>query len=122
MIYLASPYSHSNPSKRQERFNLVCKASARLIEKGNLVFSPIAHSHHIAKELSNNAIGFEYWKEFDLKMIAFCDVVFVLCLQGWKESKGVQSEIEFAGVKNIPVKYFVFDVVNGLIECSSKGE
>ena len=48
MIYLASPYSHPDAVVREQRFRDVCLAAARLIRAGQIVFSPIAHSHPIA--------------------------------------------------------------------------
>ena len=43
-IYLACPYSH-NPMRG---FVESSKAAARLMDAGNIVFSPISHSHPVA--------------------------------------------------------------------------
>ncbi|MCP4786572.1 MAG: DUF1937 family protein [Fuerstiella sp.] len=48
MIYLASPYSHSDANIREKRFRDVCRTAARLMRNGDVVFSPIAHGHPIA--------------------------------------------------------------------------
>lgn len=48
MIYLASPYTHSDVHVREWRFREACRAAAALLRAGITVFSPIAHSHPIA--------------------------------------------------------------------------
>ena len=99
LIYLASPYSHPDEVERQLRFRLVCRKAAKLIQEGRLVFSPIAHSHPIAVigDLDGGfSLDFELWREFDQRMLAACDMVWVYCIDGWKESKGIAAEIEIA--------------------------
>ena len=94
MIYLASPYSHEDKKVEQQRFDAACEAAACFVNKGIKVFSPIAHSHQLT---SHGARGdWEYWKEFDLGMINVCDSMYVLTLDGWRDSVGVQAEIDYA--------------------------
>jgi hypothetical protein len=93
--YLASPYSHPDKEIRKQRFEEVCKAVAYLMNKGVLVFSPIVHCHPVA-EVAELPKGFEYWKDYDERMISVCDRFLVFQLQGWKESESVKREIEFA--------------------------
>lgn len=103
MIYLASPYSHSNPATRERRFRIVCREAARMMRHGQQVFSPIAHTHPIAQfDLPK---GWEFWEEFDRWYISRCDEVVVLMLRGWRESKGVQAEIKIAEELGKPVSY-----------------
>jgi len=45
LIYLASPYSHPDPSVRQERYEAACKATAAMMRQGYHVYSPIAATH-----------------------------------------------------------------------------
>lgn len=102
MIYVASPYSHNDPQIRQERFEKVCDFCSLLINKGLVVYSPIAHNHPIAcrNELPK---AFTFWQHFDLHILNLCEQVTVLCIDGWEESKGVQAEIAFARKKGLPV-------------------
>lgn len=104
MIYLASPYSHEDKDIRQMRFTTVCIVAAKLLNKGLLVFSPIAHTHWIAV-YGQLETGFNRWRELDEAMIDRCTEMYVLCIQGWKESKGVQHEIQYANDIGLPVKY-----------------
>ncbi|MBE3037567.1 MAG: DUF1937 family protein [Chloroflexi bacterium] len=104
MIYLASPYSHDDPVVCQERYDLVCKAAAMLMHSGARVFSPIAHSHHIAEHIPA-ATGFNFWQGFDFEMLATCSLMIILTLDGWASSVGIQAEIAQARLLNIPVMH-----------------
>lgn len=95
MIYLACPYSHDDKRVRIYRFNEVNKVAAELMYLGEMVFSPISHSHPIA-EAGGLPLDFDYWKTFDEWFIRRCDRIVVLKLPGWRESKGVKREIEIA--------------------------
>lgn len=95
LVYLASPYSHANVAVRERRFTDVCRAAARLMFQGFHVFSPIAHTHPIATH-GELPLGWEFWREYDEVMVSRCDSLFVLMLDGWRESRGVAGEIEIA--------------------------
>jgi len=95
-IYLASPYSHPSPIIRHTRFEAACIAAGRLMLQGDIVFSPIAHSHHIHL-LADLPGDWQFWEKYDRAFIEWCDVVTVLMLDGWQESRGVQAEIAIAG-------------------------
>ena len=95
MIYLASPFTHPDFDVRKLRHRQAAECAAGLIRGGHCVFSPIAHSYWMSKKLDLPQT-FEFWKHQDFEMIRRCDRVFVLKLDGWDTSKGVQAEIEFA--------------------------
>ncbi|MCH8135215.1 MAG: DUF1937 family protein [Proteobacteria bacterium] len=106
LIYLASPHSHPDRKIRQQRHDDVCKFAADLMKRGFQVFCPIAHSHNIAILLDDPAVfDFEYWVEFDFKMIKLCDELYVAQLDGWQESRGVQAEIEYAKALGMKISY-----------------
>lgn len=99
LIYLASPYSHINSEVRHARYEAVLKMTAKMILKwGLIVYSPIAHNHHIAlmHEERNESYAFSFWEKFDKKMISRCDELWIYTIDGWKESKGIKAEQEFA--------------------------
>lgn len=104
MIYLASPYSHSDSKVKAMRFRAACIAAGELIKQGLIVFSPIAHTHPI-KMLSGLEGEWQQWKTFDEDIISRCEGLFVLKIDGWEESIGVQAEIEFAREQKIPVEH-----------------
>jgi hypothetical protein len=95
MIYLASPYSHPDPAVRQDRFERVCKVAARMMERGEVVFSPIAHTHPIAMK-GNLPTDWEYWKKVDEEFIKACSKLGVLMLDGWEDSEGIEEEMKLA--------------------------
>jgi hypothetical protein len=103
MIYLASPYSHDDPGIRAERFRLACIAAGNLMRDGQHVFSPIAHTHPIAR--TGLPGGWDFWAEFDKWFISRCDKVMVLKLEGWRESDGVRAEVALARRFGKPVEY-----------------
>lgn len=95
MIYLASPYSHTDYHVRKKRFDAAVTACAKLIKAGECVFSPIVHSHPIA--IAHDLPGdWQFWKDYDLRIIPRCDRFMVLMLDGYIQSRGVQAEIEEA--------------------------
>lgn len=104
MKYLASPYSHPNPNVRLARFTTVCIAAGQLMNAGEIIFSPIAHTHPIAVTC-DLPLGFDYWEKYDREMLAACDEIIVLMLDGWRESKGVQAEIAIMKEMGKPVRF-----------------
>ena len=101
-IYLATPYSHKQQNIRRDRFNAVNEVAAKLMRDGNLVFSPISHTHPIA-EAGGLPKDWEFWEEYDKTFIEWADEVYVFMQEGWAESKGVTAEIEIAKETNKPI-------------------
>lgn len=95
MIYLATPYTHSDPNVIEERFQRVTKVAGKLLENGEVVFSPITHCHEIAK-LHNLPTNWEWWMKIDREYLSKCKVLYILTLDGWENSKGVNAEIALA--------------------------
>ena len=101
LIYLASPYTHADPEVMEHRWHAVCEYGARMMRAGWHIFSPIAHGHALAQyDLLKD---YDYWREYDRKMIAKCNAFFVLQLDGYMESKGVQDELKFAYLIGLPI-------------------
>ena len=103
MIYLASPYSHPDPAVREARFRAVCREAAEMIRSGTQVFSPVAHTHPIAAY--GLPMEWASWEKYDRMFLEMCSEVWVLMLDGWRESKGVQAEIGIARELGRPVLY-----------------
>lgn len=104
LIYLASPYSHEDKAVEAARFESVCKVAAALMREGQMVFSPIAHTHPIALA-GDLPRGFDYYAAYDELMISRCDELYVLMLDGWRESVGVTAEVEIARRLGKRVRY-----------------
>ena len=104
-VYLAIPYSDSDPRVREERFRLANQMAARLLGQGFNVWSPISHSHPISLYMNNsNDSGF--WCENSLAFLEHCDELFVYCIPRWRDSEGVAREIEFAEKHQISIVYW----------------
>jgi hypothetical protein len=104
MTYLAVPYSHPDPKVREARFIAANRAAYRLMVRGDVVFSPISHSHPI--EVESGSIGdHQFWAKQDDAFQDRATHVAVLTIDGWKESRGVQREIQIATETDIPIEY-----------------
>jgi hypothetical protein len=99
-IYLAVPYS-VDPN---HGYLLANNKAAELMLQGNVVFSPISHSHPIARQCKL-PLDHDFWIQQDLPFIEWCDEVCVLQLPCWGKSKGIKAEIEYATKIGKPIKY-----------------
>ncbi len=104
LIYLASPYSHPDKAVELTRFNQTMEITARLMRLGYKVFSPIVHCHPLAIS-QRMPTSYGFWESYSEAMVSHCDQLWVLKMQGWRESKGVGAEILLAQKLNIPVFY-----------------
>jgi nucleoside 2-deoxyribosyltransferase len=100
LIYLASPYSAPTKEQMLQRTKDVQVATAKLIEQGHLIFSPIVHTQPIEDIVSFSPVNTEGemsgWMKYDFAMIDKCDEVWVLKIDGWEASRGVAAEIQYA--------------------------
>lgn len=104
MIYIASPYSHPNPSVLNLRYKLVFKYTRLCMAKGEVVFSPIVYGHQFVE--SNPALVPHYaWQDFNEHMLLCASRLRILKMAGWAESVGVAAERLFAERNNIPIDY-----------------
>ncbi len=110
MIYLASPYSHPEPAVRQWRYEAACQATAELLRRGHVVVSPIVHSHALVR--FGLPGDWEFWQRCDAALLCRCQRLFVLTLEGWRESRGVQAEIDLAIDLDLPIDYLAPEMVS----------
>lgn len=104
LIYLASSYSHRDPAVMQDRYELDCQAAADMVAEGQIAISPIAYGHTLLgyREMSGD---WEFWQSFCISLLAKCDRMVVLKMDGWRESRDTQAEIRYAEANGIPVDY-----------------
>jgi hypothetical protein len=105
LIYIGSPYSHSDVDVRQKRFELVSKFAADLVYEGYIAISPITYGHTLL-DFKDMPTDFEFWNNFCIGLLKKCDYLYILEIHGWEVSKGLQEEIKFAQENNIKIKYF----------------
>lgn len=104
MIYLASPYSHEDEAVCLDRYENASHVTAELMGRGEVVFSPIAYAHPLAMRY-DLPLGWDYWQKVDKAMLAACDSLWVLQLDGWMASVGVQAEIELARASGMHITH-----------------
>lgn len=108
LVYLASPYMHPSPKMRELRAQQAMEFYARLRAAGYIVYCPIAHSHEASEYMAAHGLPVmdsEWWREENEAFLEHCDLLIVLCLDGWEQSKGVTREIEFAEKRGMRVLF-----------------
>lgn len=95
MIYLASPYS-ADPERN---YKLALSSTALMIADGHVVYSPVVYYHTLRQAASPDI---KFWWRHNFGMLRLAAELWVLDIEGWQASAGVQAEIEFAGLAHIP--------------------
>lgn len=92
--YLASPYSDYDEG-HEAAADDIAEQAALLMNAGVRVFSPICHSHPIAK-FGIDDDSHDFWVNWYCRpfMDASCGLI-VCDLPGWQDSAGVLAEIEY---------------------------
>ena len=104
MIFICSPYTHSDHIVREFRYQTVRKYTYNCMQLGEIVFSPIVYGHEFVN-FDERAITSSYWKDFNDHMLSTADSVRVLMLPGWCSSVGVAAEIAYANRLTSAVSY-----------------
>ena len=104
LLYLASPFSSPLQSVKMDRFIAVCRATLELTRRGMFVFSPMVNSFPL-EMFANGGTSWQEWAEIDRAWIEKSDEVWVLCIDGWRESVGVTAELKIAEQLGKPVKF-----------------
>lgn len=93
LIYLASPYSHLDPDIRHIRYTAAKLYTARHIQLGFAMFSPIVYGKQMEEKIGTD---YKSWQTFNDSMIKASCQIWVLMLNGWKDSLGVEHECKYA--------------------------
>lgn len=103
IIYLASPYT-GTPKEMQTRYEEARGAVAELLRANLHIYSPIIHCHDLAlvHDLPKDAA---FWWKYDKSFLDVSSEFWILTLDGWKTSKGVRKEAQYAIQKELPIKY-----------------
>lgn len=119
IAYLACPYSHPDPCIKQKRHAIVNEVTYQLMSQGILVYSPLTHNVPI-DQLGIHG-NWMTWQAYDHEMLSRCDRLIVLMLPGWKESKGVASEIAKAKELGFSIEWMEYQedklLVQPINEC-----
>lgn len=106
LTYLAVPYSHPDRDVRLSRFKAANIAASLLMKRGDIVFSPISHTHPIAEE-ADLPKGWEFWEAFDRAYLEHSRKLVILCIDGWQESVGVNAEFVIARDAGLPIEFML---------------
>lgn len=101
LVYLASPYSHSDKNVVEKRMETLLKVDAQLTNDGLHVVSPL-YKHYTAKQ-ETLPTDWQYWQNYCLALLAKCDKMVVIKYPG-VDSVGVTAELEYCKAHNIPVE------------------
>ena len=107
-IYLASPYTHENHKVMKERVEAVTDATMALLKRGLFVFSPVVAT----AQLESRGEPKEGWYRYCLWLLGHFEKLWVLKLDGWDESRGIQLELAFAMGKGIQTQYIEKDDIS----------
>lgn len=110
LLYLASLYATGAKSELtlKKRYDRVLWATSFLLSEGYFVFSPIVHNHPVNLLLKENP-GWSFWGPYDKNILKRCDAMVILADDGWEDSNGINAEIKFAKLKNIPIYILYLD-------------
>jgi hypothetical protein len=114
-VYLASPYSHDDPAVRLERYEAVKQAMTRIALLNIPVYSPIVHWHIVAVD-NNLPVDAVFWQKQNESMMLASGGIWVLCIDGWRQSRGVAAEIAFAERYRLPVYSVIPDSIEELVK------
>lgn len=106
IAYIASPYSHWDAGVRVNRFHGAIKFTAWWLKQGRFGYSPIVHGHELVL-YTDWPYEFEWWNSYNEAMIRALKYVVVLCIDGWKGSRGIASELALAEREGFPVEYYL---------------
>ena len=98
--YFAHPYTCKDSTGKyimggeEANFRLCCIRSAKLIERGWIIYSPIAHAHPIHTAWPPFVAGelHDFWYQFDNAFIGAVDFAGIILAPKWETSKGCIAE------------------------------
>ena len=102
LTYLAGPYSDPDSKIRQFRFEQLSRITALLIWQKKIIYCPIVAWHLVAQS-QNLPTDAMYWDEINKTYLQYSHELIAVHLPGWKESKGMQEEIQLAEELDIPI-------------------
>ena len=108
VIYLAAPYSHSDPAVVERRMDVVARVMAELMQSGVCVVSPL--SFHWVGQNIRHPLDWKHFENYCMTLLSHCDAVVVVYLEGWQTSEGVTAELAQARTTGKPC--YVIDYIS----------
>ena len=104
-IYLASPYTHPDPAVVEERVKAAADVVVECAHRRLTILSPVVYMHELAK-FHDLPKTWEFWSTLDLRMLDAADALWVLTLDGWEKSIGIQGELDYARFTMKQITYY----------------
>jgi hypothetical protein len=101
LCYLATPYTLTADIERA--FHQAACIAANLSKSGLTVFSPIAHSHSLAKCAGLDHRDPAVYEALNQKMLELSQILIVVRMEGWQRSDGVRKEVAFFEAAHKPI-------------------
>ncbi len=105
MMYVGTPYSLYEDGL-ENAFVEAAKVTAELLRRGIPVFSPITHSHPIARYGNIDPLDHKIWLALDEHMMRAADALLVIKMPGWEESYGIKHEVAFFEAAHKMIYYY----------------
>ena len=106
VIYMASPYNDEDPKVVEMRYESVSMIAGKLMLKHKIApILPISSFHSVVKHSDISALGWDYWAQIDTALLSKADELWVIMIDGWVESTGVNAEVDIAKGMGLRVRY-----------------
>lgn len=119
-VYLASPYNAGYRHIERHRAEAVTYIANYLIHKNILVNCPIAHGNAIYETSMRSGVTvpkeFDFWRKMCLWGVESSDIVVVVKLDGWSESRGIAEEVAHANAIGKHVISILPELFPGFVE------
>lgn len=109
LVFISSPYSHPNPEVKVQRTKDVAKMVAKLMHHDIFGLSPVLYGLSIIQHGMELPDDWQFWAKYCHEYMKACQKVYIIAMEGWAESVGVQGEIEEAIKQNKEVFVIEFD-------------
>jgi hypothetical protein len=106
LVYLAAPYSNAEDKDALMRQIMKTSGEYMMTRPGEHVVSPL-FNHYSLSLVEGMGGDYAFWKNYSRDLLRHCDKVIVLMLKGWRDSTGVNDEIELADMLNIPMEFII---------------
>lgn len=89
--FLSIPYSHLDLNVIEQRINIAERCQAYFLKRNCHLISPAIYGHHLhSKNLIDNSVN--TWRSHFINVARGCDSIYILLLDGWKDSTGIFEE------------------------------
>jgi hypothetical protein len=98
VIYLAAPYTSPDMDTRNWRFQRIRQALFGLWDAGQPAVCPVVLGHEYERRQRSGPreMPHEFWMVMARAQLSSCTSLYLLTLQGWRESEGVRQEVLLA--------------------------